>query len=154
MNNTINIFTDGSCLGNPGPGGWAFLIDGLPGHSGVFEKSGSTASGNSTNNRMELTACIEALLHLKNYSATLCINSDSRYVIDGATKWIHNWKNTGWKTASKTPVKNYDLWKILGDLLDLPQFQSIEFKWVPAHAGVPYNERVDTLAKIASNQKI
>lgn len=84
----------------------------------------------------------------------LCINSDSRYVIDGATKWIHNWKNTGWKTASKTPVKNYDLWKILGDLLDLPQFQSIIFQWVPAHAGVVHNERVDTLAKIASNQKL
>jgi len=150
----INIYTDGSCLGNPGPGGWAFLIDGLPGHSEIFEKSGSAIG--STNNRMELTACIEALLHLKSYSQmeNLCINSDSRYVIDGATKWIHNWKNTGWKTASKTPVKNYDLWKILGDLLDLPQFQSIIFKWVPAHAGVVHNERVDTLAKIASNQKL
>ncbi len=137
MTATIKIFTDGACRGNPGPGGWGVLL--LSGdrrrtlHGGVHE---------TTNNRMELTAAIEALNAL-NGSRTVILHTDSKYVMDGIESWIDGWKRRGWKTANRKPVKNQDLWQALDDAVKRHQ---IAWKWVKGHAGVAGNEEADALA--------
>jgi ribonuclease HI len=136
----IDIFTDGACSGNPGPGGWGVIL-----RSGGHEKELSGGEKATTNNRMELTAVIEGLKALKNGSP-VTIHTDSRYVMDGASKWILNWKKKGWKTADKKPVKNEDLWRALDDAMTRHQ---ISWIWVAGHSGHPENERADQLARDA-----
>lgn len=135
---TIKIYTDGSCIGNPGTGGWAAII-----LEGKIEKIISGSKNDTTNNQMELMATIKALENYDN-KQKITIFTDSTYVKDGITKWIKNWKLNNWKTASKTNVKNKELWKKL-DTLD--KFHSVEWKWVKAHANNYYNNLVDKLAK-------
>jgi ribonuclease HI len=134
---TIEIFTDGACKGNPGPGGWGALLR-WNGH----EKELYGGEPQTTNNRMELRAVIEALSALKRHSKVR-LHTDSQYVHNGISLWIHNWKQRGWKTADKKPVKNDDLWRKL-DLL--AQAHDIEWIWVKGHAGHDGNERADALA--------
>jgi ribonuclease HI len=134
---TIDIYTDGACKGNPGPGGWgAYLI------SGAHEKEIFGGEDETTNNRMELTAVIEALRMLKNPSK-IRLFIDSQYVKNGINLWISNWKKTGWTTSNKKPVKNVDLWMMLDELV--PRHE-IEWIWVKGHAGNLGNERADDLA--------
>ncbi|WP_353203957.1 ribonuclease HI [Sphingomonas sp.] len=137
----IEIATDGACKGNPGPGGWGALI-----RSGTTEKELSGGELLTTNNRMELTAAIEGLNALKR-PCHVTLSTDSRYVMDGLTKWIKGWQKNGWKTAAKQPVKNADLWQ---KLLDAAKPHRIEWVWVKGHAGHPDNERADTLASDAA----
>ena len=140
----IEIFTDGACSGNPGPGGWGALL-----RHKETEKELSGGEAETTNNRMELTAVIEALRALKT-ACDITLYTDSRYVMDGVTKWLPNWKKNNWKTANKkSPVKNIDLWQTLDELLGKHQIQWI---WVKGHAGHPENERVDTLARTRAAQ--
>ena len=134
----IDIFTDGACSGNPGPGGWAAIL-----RQNHHEKELSGGEAATTNNRMELTAVIEGLKALKNGSP-VTIHTDSRYVMDGASKWILNWKKKGWKTADKKPVKNEDLWRALDEAMARHQ---IHWIWVAGHSGHPENERADALAR-------
>jgi ribonuclease HI len=136
----IEIYTDGACRGNPGPGGWGALLT-LGEH--VKELSGAEAL--TTNNRMELTGVIRALEALKRPSQLL-IFTDSEYVRRGITEWVKNWKARGWKTADRKPVKNQDLWERLDALAAGHQ---IEWRWVKGHSGIPGNERVDQLANEA-----
>ena len=138
----VEIATDGACKGNPGPGGWGVLIRG----SGA-EKELSGHERNTTNNRMELTAAIEGLKALKRPCAVR-LSTDSRYVMDGLTKWIHGWQKNGWRTADKKPVKNSDLWKAL---LEAARPHTIDWRWVKGHAGDADNERVDQLASEAAS---
>lgn len=140
MTKRVEIYTDGACRGNPGPGGWAATLE-LGEH--LRELSGAEAQ--TTNNRMELTAVIRALEALKRSSA-LVIHTDSEYVRRGITEWIGGWKARGWKTADKKPVKNQDLWERLDEL---SRQHDIEWRWVKGHSGVPGNERVDQLANAA-----
>ncbi|BCA57426.1 ribonuclease HI [Sphingomonas sp. HMP6] len=137
----IEIATDGACKGNPGPGGWGALI-----RSGGTEKELSGGELLTTNNRMELTAAIEGLNALKR-PCHVTLSTDSRYVMDGLTKWIKGWQKNGWKTAAKQPVKNADLWQ---RLIDAAKPHRIEWVWVKGHAGHPDNERADTLASDAA----
>jgi ribonuclease HI len=136
----IEIYTDGACRGNPGPGGWGALLS-----SGEREKELSGAEALTTNNRMELTAVIRALEALKRPSEVR-IFTDSEYVRRGITEWVKSWKTRGWRTADRKPVKNQDLWERL-DELAAPH--KIEWRWVKGHSGVPGNERVDRLANQA-----
>ncbi|MBA2589606.1 MAG: ribonuclease HI [Alphaproteobacteria bacterium] len=136
----IDIFTDGACSGNPGPGGWGAIL-----RSSGYEKEISGGEAATTNNRMELMAVIEGLKALKNASP-VTIHTDSRYVMDGASKWILNWKKKGWKTADRKPVKNEDLWRALDDAMARHQIRWI---WVAGHSGHPENERADQLARDA-----
>jgi ribonuclease HI len=136
----VEIYTDGACRGNPGPGGWGALLS-----SGEHEKELSGAEKLTTNNRMELTAVIRALEALKKPSEVL-IYTDSEYVRKGITEWVKNWKARGWKTADRKPVKNQDLWEQLDALAAV---HKIEWRWVKGHSGVPGNERVDQLANEA-----
>ena len=133
----IEIHTDGACLGNPGPGGWAALLR-YKGH----ERELAGGEGHTTNNRMELTAVIEGLRALKKRSRVE-IYTDSKYVQQGVTEWLAGWKARGWKTASKSPVKNDDLWKDLDALLGA---HDLSWHWVKGHAGHVDNERADELA--------
>ncbi|MDD3484744.1 ribonuclease HI [Azovibrio restrictus] len=133
----IDIYTDGACKGNPGPGGWGALL-----RSGAHEKELWGGEPETTNNRMELTAVIRALEALKR-PVQARIYTDSKYVQQGISEWIHGWKRNGWKTASKAPVKNADLWQQLDKLVAQHQLQWI---WVKGHAGHPENERADALA--------
>jgi len=133
----VEIFTDGACRGNPGPGGWAALI-----RSGEREKEISGGEPLTTNNRMELTAAIEALNALKRPCAVE-LHSDSQYVRDGITKWIHSWQRNGWRTADRKPVKNAELWQ---QLLDAASRHQVRWHWVRGHSGHPENDRVDALA--------
>ncbi len=133
----IEIYTDGACKGNPGPGGWGALL-----RSGAHEKEIFGGERHTTNNRMEITAVIESLKLVKK-TAKVCIYTDSTYVKDGISSWIKQWKINGWKTAAKKPVKNEELWREL-DLL-VSQHQ-IEWVWVKGHAGDEGNERADALA--------
>ncbi len=134
----IEIFTDGACTGNPGPGGWGAIL-----RTGAHEKELSGGDRATTNNRMELTAAIRAFEALKQPSI-VTIHTDSRYVMDGATKWMANWKRNGWKTADKKPVKNEELWKAL-EAAAAPH--KVTWRWVKGHAGHPENERCDALAR-------
>jgi ribonuclease HI len=136
----IEIYTDGACRGNPGPGGWAALL-----RIGDHEREISGAEALTTNNRMELTAVIRALAALKR-PVEARLYTDSEYVRRGVTEWLPAWKARGWRTAQRKPVKNQDLWQQL-DERRLPH--RIEWHWVPAHAGVSDNERVDRLANEA-----
>ena len=133
----VEIFTDGACKGNPGLGGWgAFLV------AGNSEKEICGGTRDTTNNRMELQAVIEALSILKR-PCDVVLHTDSQYVQKGISEWIHGWKARGWKTASKEPVKNEDLWKAL----DIAQaLHTVEWRWVRGHNGHPGNERADMLA--------
>ena len=137
---TVEIYTDGACRGNPGPGGWAaFLsVDGR-------EKEIAGAEALTTNNRMELTAVIRALESLRR-PVSARVFTDSQYVRRGITEWLTAWKARGWLTADRKPVKNQDLWQRLEELAAAHR---IEWRWVPGHAGVPGNERVDRLANQA-----
>jgi ribonuclease HI len=136
----IEIYTDGACRGNPGPGGWAALLI-----SAEHEREISGAEEHTTNNRMELTAVIRALEALKR-PVEARIYTDSEYVRRGVTEWLAAWKARGWRTADRKPVKNQDLWQRLDELR---AGHRIEWHWVPGHAGVPGNERVDRLANEA-----
>ena len=136
----IEIYTDGACRGNPGPGGWAALL-----MMGEHEKEISGAESLTTNNRMELTAVIRALETLKRPVAAR-VYTDSQYVRRGITEWLRAWKARNWRTADKKPVKNQDLWQRLEEA-SAPH--RLEWHWVPGHAGVPGNERVDRLANEA-----
>lgn len=136
-------YTDGACSGNPGPGGWGALLIAKNGDDVIKERALSGGEANTTNNRMELLAAISALETLANPSK-LTIITDSAYVKDGITKWIFGWKNKGWKTASKKPVKNEDLWKRLDAAT---QRHDVTWEWVKGHAGHPENERADELAR-------
>jgi len=136
----IEIYTDGACRGNPGPGGWAALLQ-----KGEHEKEISGAEALTTNNRMELTAVIRALETLRQ-PVTARLYTDSQYVRRGITEWLAAWKARGWRTADRKPVKNQDLWE---QLEAVSARHRIEWRWVPGHAGVPGNERVDQLANAA-----
>ena len=137
----IDIFTDGGCSGNPGPGGWAFVA--LDNGKVLSYSSGGEAL--TTNNKMELTAVINALKTCQTMGVkTVSISTDSQYVKNGITAWIYNWKRNGWKTASKDPVKNKELWIELDTLRN--NFE-INWIWVKGHAGIEYNEMCDSLVK-------
>jgi ribonuclease HI len=136
----IEIYTDGACRGNPGPGGWAALLQ-----TAEHEKELSGAEALTTNNRMELMAVIRALEALKR-PVEVRLYTDSQYVRRGITEWLRAWKARGWRTADRKPVKNQDLWQLLEEASAPHQ---IEWHWVPGHAGVPGNERVDRLANEA-----
>ena len=140
----VEIYTDGACSGNPGPGGWGAVLV-----YGQHEKELSGGDRNTTNNRMELTAVIESLRLLKEPCA-VTLTTDSRYVVDGITKgWARSWKRNGWIKSDKKPALNAELWDALLGLLDVHQ---VEFVWVKGHAGHPYNERCDRLAVAQTEQ--
>lgn len=134
----IEIYTDGACSGNPGPGGWGAILR-FQGN----EKELSGGQPSTTNNQMELQAAIEALKALKE-SCVVDLYTDSQYLRQGITQWIHNWKRNGWKTSDKKPVKNQELWVALDDLV---KTHSITWHWLKGHAGHPENERCDELAR-------
>lgn len=134
---TVYLYTDGACKGNPGPGGWGCLM-----RYGEHQKELHGGEANTTNNRMELTAVVSGLAALKR-PCNVIICTDSQYVKNGMEKWIHGWKNNGWKTASKQAVKNEDLWRQLDQLAAQHQ---IQWTWVRGHTGHPENERADQLA--------
>ena len=137
MNKQVTLYTDGACSGNPGPGGWACVL--------LYKEQKKELCGGeaeTTNNRMEITAVIEGLKALKEPCAVE-LNTDSKYVLEGATKWLQGWQEKGWKKTNKKPVLNVDLWQILAPLLDQ---HKITWHWVKGHAGNLYNERVDALA--------
>ncbi|HSV54524.1 MAG TPA: ribonuclease HI [Burkholderiaceae bacterium] len=137
--NHIEIYTDGACKGNPGPGGWGVLLK-----SGATQKELFGGELGTTNNRMELTAVIEALAALKR-PCEVTLYLDSEYVRKGITEWIHGWKAKGWRTAAKQPVKNVELWQRLDGLV-ASGGHKIDWRWVKGHAGDPGNERADALA--------
>jgi ribonuclease HI len=137
----VKIATDGACKGNPGPGGWGAVL-----RFGAREKDISGGEADTTNNRMELTAAIRSLQSLTK-PCRVTLVTDSVYVRDGITKWVHGWLRNGWRTADKKPVKNADLWQ---ELLDATKPHRIEWKWVKGHAGDPDNERADQLASNAA----
>ncbi len=134
----VEIFTDGACSGNPGPGGWGAIL-----RAGGHEKEMSGGEKATTNNRMEMMAVIRSLAALTKPSSVI-LHTDSRYVLDGATKWIKNWKKNGWKTADKKPVKNDDLWRLLEVEAER---HDIKWVWVRGHDGHAENERADALAR-------
>jgi ribonuclease HI len=138
MDEAVDIFTDGACSGNPGPGGWGALL-----RSGRHEKEIWGGEPATTNNRMELLAVIRALGLLKR-AVKVRVHTDSQYVQKGISEWIHGWKARGWKTAGKTPVKNADLWRALDAAR---QAHEVEWIWVKGHAGHVENERADALAR-------
>jgi ribonuclease HI len=133
----VEIFTDGACRGNPGPGGWAALL-----RTGDKEREISGGEPHTTNNRMELRAAIEALNALKR-PCRVELHSDSQYVRDGITNWIHGWNRNGWRTAAKKPVKNAELWQ---ELTEAARRHQVLWHWVKGHSGHPENDRVDALA--------
>ena len=133
----VEIYTDGACRGNPGPGGWAALL-----RMGDKERELSGGETPTTNNRMELVAAIKGLEALKR-PCRVQLHTDSQYVRDGITKWIHGWRRNGWKTADRKPVKNAELWQ---ELLDAAAPHRVEWHWVKGHSGHPENDRVDALA--------
>ncbi len=145
MSTGIEVWTDGGCTGNPGPGGWAFVIRWS---DGALERSGF--DGETTNNRMELTAVREALAEIGRRGewrgAPITLSTDSQYVQKGITEWVHAWQRNGWKTTAKKPVKNSELWK---SLIELSRDLSISWVWVLGHAGNELNERCDTLVQEA-----
>jgi len=143
MTETVEIFTDGACRGNPGPGGWGVLL-----RFGEHEKSLYGGEVETTNNRMELMAAIKGLQAIKGPSK-IVLTTDSKYVMQGITEWIVNWKKRGWKTANKKPVKNVDLWQSLDAEI---QAHNIEWKWVKGHSGHRENEIADDLANLGIDE--
>ena len=142
----VEIYTDGACSGNPGAGGWGVIL-----RYGDVEKELSGGEDETTNNRMELTAVIEALSALKK-DCVVTLYTDSRYVMDGVTKWLPSWLQNGWRTANKkTPVRNIDLWQRLESLL---KKHKIQWVWVKGHNGHPENERVDKLARDQAKSRV
>ena len=133
----VEIYTDGACRGNPGPGGWGVWLK-----SGEAEKELYGGAEETTNNRMELMAAIQAL-EVLNQSCTIKLHSDSKYVLQGITEWMENWKKRGWKTAAKKPVKNEDLWRRLDTAM---QRHDVDWTWVKGHSGNVGNEKADQLA--------
>lgn len=138
---SITIYTDGACSGNPGPGGWGALL-----MWNSHEKELSGGEADTTNNRMEMMAVIKGLGALKKDDSAVTIYTDSKYVLQGATEWLEGWKARGWKSASKKPIKNQDLWERIDSLIGQ---HSVEFIWVKGHNGDEFNERVDKLAVAA-----
>ncbi|WP_104018470.1 ribonuclease HI [Roseovarius nitratireducens] len=136
-------YTDGACSGNPGPGGWGVLMRAMEGDTIAKERELSGGEAETTNNRMELLAAIHALETLSKPSA-ITIVTDSGYVKNGVTGWIHGWKKNGWKTAAKKPVKNVELWQRLEEA---QKRHTVTWEWVKGHAGHPENERADELAR-------
>ena len=136
----VVVFTDGACSGNPGPGGWGAILT----FKGV-EKELKGGEAHTTNNRMELMAAISALEAMKR-PCLVELHTDSQYVKNGITSWIHNWKRNGWRTADKKPVKNEDLWRRLDEALAI---HDVDWRWVKGHAGHDMNERADALARAA-----
>lgn len=137
----VDIFTDGACKGNPGPGGWGVLL-----RTGPHEKELSGGEPHTTNNRMEMTAVIRGLRALS-APCEVTIHSDSRYVIDGMTQWIFGWQKKGWVNSARKPVANADLWR---ELIDAAAPHKVAWQWVKGHDGHPENERVDLLACAAA----
>jgi ribonuclease HI len=137
----VDVFTDGACKGNPGPGGWGVLL-----RMGEHEKEMSGGEPDTTNNRMEMTAAIKALNALIE-PCDVTLHTDSKYVIDGITKWVHGWKKKGWINSSRQPVRNADLWH---DLIEASGRHKVEWQWVRGHSGHVENERVDKLASDAA----
>ena len=137
----VEVFTDGACKGNPGPGGWGALL-----RMGHHEKELSGSDPATTNNRMELTGAIRALQALAK-PCRVSLHTDSKYVIDGITRWVHGWHKNGWRTAAKKPVLNAELWR---ELIEAVNPHRIEWVWVKGHSGHPENERVDALASAAA----
>ena len=140
MTDKVVIYTDGACKGNPGPGGWGVILS----YKGVVKELYG-GERETTNNRMELTAAIKALEALKK-QCHVELNTDSKYVMQGITEWLPNWKKRGWKTAGNKPVKNEDLWRRLDEAR---RRHSIEWKWVKGHSGHKENDRADELANLA-----
>ena len=143
-NHKMIIYTDGACSGNPGPGGWCSIL--------LYNNQEKILRGsdpNTTNNKMELLSVIEALDIFK-YSLDIIIYTDSQYVIDGITKWIHKWKNNSWKTSKKEPVKNLELWIRLDSVVSK---HKIEWKWVKGHSGNHYNEKANDIAQSMCHNK-
>jgi ribonuclease HI len=136
----VDIFTDGACSGNPGPGGWAAIL-----RSGKHEREISGGEAATTNNRMELLAVINALNAIK-AASDVTVHTDSRYVMDGATQWLKRWKANGWKTSDKKPVRNDDLWRALDTAMSAHQ---VSWRWVRGHSDHVDNERADALARAA-----
>jgi ribonuclease HI len=136
----VDAFTDGACSGNPGPGGWGAIL-----RWGGHERELSGGEAETTNNRMELMAAIAALEAIRR-PVPVRLHTDSQYLRDGITKWIHGWKRNGWKTSGKDPVKNRDLWERLDALASRVD---VEWRWIKGHAGHPENERADALARAA-----
>ncbi len=143
MTKTVEIYTDGACRGNPGPGGWGALLV-----AGARRKTLRGGEPDTTNNRMELTAAIEALRALRGRRRVV-IHTDSKYVMDGITSWLDNWKKRDWKTAAKKPVKNRDLWQALDEV---SQKHDIEWVWVKGHDGNAGNEEADMLANLGIDE--
>jgi len=137
----VEIFTDGACKGNPGPGGWGAVI-----RYGKHEKDISGGDPDTTNNRMEMSAAIHALNNLSE-PCEIKLHTDSKYVLDGITKWVHGWQRNGWKNAAKQPVRNADLWR---DLIEAVARHRVEWIWVKGHNGHAENERADRLASDAA----
>ncbi len=137
----VEIATDGACKGNPGKGGWGVVL-----RMGTTEKELSGGEAHTTNNRMEMMAAIQGLKALSR-PCRVTLSTDSRYVMDGLTKWIHGWMKNGWKTADRKPVKNADLWQ---ELLAAAKPHQVKWVWVKGHAGHPDNERADKLASDAA----
>ncbi len=143
MTRVVEIYTDGACRGNPGPGGWGAVLI-----AGRHRKTLHGSDPETTNNRMELTAAIEALNALKG-SRKVRLHTDSKYVMDGITSWMANWKKRDWKTTAKKPVKNKDLWQALDEAAER---HDIDWVWVRGHVGNPGNEEADTLANRGADE--
>ena len=139
---SIKVYTDGACKGNPGPGGWGVYIQ-----SNEDEKELYGGNPETTNNQMEMQAALEALKHLKDEDEVIELYTDSNYLRQGITEWIHKWKTNNWKTAAKKPVANRDLWI---EISDLNEKMNVQWNWVKGHAGDPGNERADELANIGA----
>ena len=140
---SVEIYTDGACRGNPGPGGWGALLI-----AGRHRKTMHGGDPETTNNRMELTAAIEALNALKGRRRVI-LHTDSKYVMDGINEWMPNWKKRGWKTSAKKPVKNKDLWQALDEAANR---HDVEWKWVKGHSDHPENDEADALANLGIDQ--
>ena len=140
---SIKVYTDGSCRGNPGPGGWGVYIQ-------LNDEEKDLYGGNSetTNNQMEMQAALEALKYLKDKNEVIELYTDSNYLRQGITEWIHKWKLNNWRTAAKKPVANRDLWI---EISDLNEKMNVQWNWVKGHAGDPGNERADQLANLGAD---